>query len=179
MNDNEFPIRLPLAGTPAEAIFHRQLDEYSCGPACLTSIARLYGLAGDYDFYRAAAAPNSDVGTPAPHMQALGEKLFAGTYQKTGLDTYDGGIAIANIIQEEDHYVVFLKKEGERVIYYDPYEHELVIDKLDNVAWKSEKGSHDRWCMDFAPLPDNSIERWISLALPKAEPPRVLPGPRL
>lgn len=170
MDDDKLPIRIPIAGTAAGTIFYRQLDDYSCGPACLTSLARLYDFPGDYDFYRAAAAPNSDVGTPAAKMQALGEKLFAGTYQKTGLDTYDGGIAIANIIQGEDHYVIFLKKEGERVIYYDPYEHEFVIDKLENIAWKSEKGDHDRWCMDFAPRPGNSIAQWVNMAAPPPSP---------
>ena len=175
----ELPVRIPLAGTAADDFFVRQRDDYSCGPACLATVARIYALEGDYTFYRDAAQPDPNVGTSAARMQHLSESLLA-SHDKTGLDTYEGGIAIANIIQDEDHYVVFLKKDGDRAIYYDPYEHELVVDRMDNIAWLSEKGDHDRWCIDFAPLHGNSIDRWVDMALPKAPPaPRANPpGPR-
>ncbi len=173
---DELPIRIPLAGTAADDFFVRQQDDYSCGPACLATVAHIYGLGGDYAFYRDAAQPDPKVGTPAPRMQDLSKGLLS-SYSKTGLDTYDGGVAIANIIQGEDHYVVFLKKEGDRAVYYDPYEHELVVDRMDNIPWISEKGSHDRWCIDFAPVAGNSIEKWIGMTAPKAGPARMLRTP--
>lgn len=173
------PIRIPLAGTAADEFFVRQRDDYSCGPACLATVARIYRIEGDYHFYRDAAQPDPKVGTPAARMEALSAELLP-SFAKAGCGDYAGGIAIANIIQGEDHYVVFLKREGDRAIYYDPYEHELVIDRMDNIPWLSEKGDHDRWCVDFAPLPDNSIERWVDMALPTAVPPArpIPPGPR-
>jgi hypothetical protein len=177
---DDLPIRIPLAGSAADGFFVRQKDDYSCGPACLATVARIYGIEGDYAFYRDAAQPDPKVGTPETRMAALSEQLLP-SFTKAGCDSYEGGIAIANIIQEEDHYVVFLKKEDDRAIYYDPWEHELVIDKMENIAWLSQKGTHDRWCIDFAPIADNSIERWVDMALPKAAPQLRVPppGPRL
>ena len=170
------PIRIPLTGTAAADFFVRQRDDYSCGPACLATVAHIYGLDGDYAFYRDAAQPDPKVGTPAPRMQQLSETLLA-SHDRTGCDDYDGGIAIANIIQDEDHYVVFLKKDGDRAIYYDPYEHQLVIDRMDNIAWRSEKATHDRWCISFAALPGNSMERWIDMATPRPAPSLRAPPP--
>lgn len=178
MDKSETPIRIPLAGTPAEEIFTRQLDDYSCGPACLATVGNIYATGKDYTFYRNQAKPDPNDGTPEGRMTDLAKKLLP--FEGSGLDTYKGGVAIAHIIQDEGHYVVFLKQEGDRVLYYDPYEHELVIDKLSNVAWQSDHGDRDHWAMDFTPLPDNSIARWVDMALPKPLPPqfRAPPGPR-
>jgi hypothetical protein len=174
----ELPIRIPLAGTPVDEFFTRQRDDYSCGPAAMTTVAHIFGISGDYAFYRETVKPDPSVGTPAARMEDHCKKLLSST--TTGCDCYDGGVAIANVIQGEDHYVVFLKKDGDRAIYYDPWEHELVIDKMANISWLSEKGDHDRWCINFPPLPDNSIDHWVNMAQPAPAPQfrAPPPGPR-
>lgn len=164
---------LPLDGSALGALLSRQRDEFSCGPACMTSAAALYGATSfDYDKYRAALAPNPQTGSDNFDMAALAEKTLP--FVSSGEDCYQGGVAIANIIQEEGHYVLFLCREGGRVIYYDPYHHELVENDIDAVEWVSESGHLTKWCINLGPLEGNSIAKWRQLAqTPAAEtPPR-------
>lgn len=168
------PKRIPLTGTDGDAFFQRQLDDHSCGPACLTTVGRIYGADGTYAEIRAALNPDPDTGTPQERMATLGG-VFA-PLETTGAHTYTGGVAIANIMQEgEGHYVVFLAREGGEVLYYEPYHHELVIDHIDNIVWDcgtwdpgSDRASH--WTANYAPLDDNSFEKWLAMAETKQPP---------
>jgi hypothetical protein len=173
--------RIPLKGTKGDDFFVRQQDDYSCGPACLATVARIYDTGLDYRQCRAAARPDPDVGTEQSRMNDLCERFFP--TEGAGADAYGGEVAIARVMQGgEGHYVVFLKGEGEHVLYYDPYEHELVIDRLDNIEWSEGDGAFPRWTINFTPLPENSIVSWLALAAPKPEPraPKSAPrrGPR-
>jgi len=171
-------IHLPLNGSALGTLLTRQRDEFSCGPACMTSAATLYGVTNmDYDKFRAALSPNPQTGSDNFDMATLAEKTLP--FVSSGEDCYAGGIAIANIMQEEGHYVVFLCREGERVIYYDPYHHELVENDIDAVEWVSESGHLTKWCINLAPLEGNSIDKWRRLAqTPAADNRPEQPAPR-
>ena len=161
------PIRMPLAGTVGDTFFQRQEDDYSCGPASMTTVANIYGVEATYDAIRIALDPDPMIGTTVEKMAALSEFLMPMT--GAGERTYTGGVAIANMVQGgEGHYVVFLCKQGDDVIYYDPYEHELVIDDINNIEWHSGDGVLRNWTVNFAPLEDNSFARWMDMAKPKA-----------
>lgn len=154
------PCRLPLDRNDASLPFVWQKDDYSCGPACLTTIGNLYGVAtATYDTLRAILEPNTAVGSCNFKMTAVSRDFFPVTGD--GEDTYHGGVAVANIIQEkEGHYVVFLCREEDRVIYYDPYHHELVIDRLNDLEWISESKHLTRWSINYGPHKARSIQAW-------------------
>lgn len=172
------PKRISLTGTEGDAFFQRQLDDHSCGPACMTTIGRIYGATDSYETIRELLDPSPAAGTPQDRMAEVGGKLAP--LETTGAHTYTDGVAIANIMQEgEGHYVVFLAREDDQILYYEPYHHELVIDHVDNIVWDSgtwEPGSAraSHWTANYAPLNDNSFEKWLRLAADQNAP----PGPR-
>lgn len=159
------PVSYPLDGTPAGSLFLRQRDEYSCGPACLASAAAVYQIKQvDYDKFRTALKPHPQTGSDNFDMAAQAAAHLP--FVSAGEDIYAGGIAVANIIQEEGHYVLFLCREGGRVIYYDPYHHTLVEEDIAAIEWISESGHLKKWCINLAPITDNSLQRWRDMAAP-------------
>ncbi len=158
------PVSYPLDGTAAGRLFLRQRDEYSCGPACLASAAALYQItSADYDKFRADLRPNPRTGSDNFDMAAEAEKHLP--FVSAGEDIYQGGIAIANIIQEEGHYVLFLCREGARVIYYDPYHHVFIEDDIAAIEWISESGHLKKWCINLGEVGGNSLQRWRDMAM--------------
>lgn len=168
--------RIPLRGTNGDDFFVRQRDEYSCGPACLATVSHIYDIGFTYAQCRAEADPSPELGTGQSRMNAICERFFP--VEGCGAGTYTGGVAIARIMQGgEGHYVVFLKAEGGDVLYYDPYEHELVLDRFDNIEWSAGDAAFPFWTIDFMPLRDNTIDGWLALAAPKPAAPAPAPRP--
>lgn len=152
----------------ANAVFVRQQDDYSCGAACLATVARIYDVTGaDYDRLRNELLPDPSVGTSNADMETVSRRYLPVT--SAGERSYTGGIAIANILEDEGHYVVFLCRERDQVIYYDPYDHALVQDDIKNIRWVSEAEKSQEWAINFPPLAGNSIRKW-QMTLPKAGP---------
>ena len=157
--------------------FVPQRDDYSCGAACLATVARLYQMGtADYAAFRALLEPDPETGSCALKMAEISRGFLP--VESIGEDSYTGGIAIANITEDEGHYVVFLCRKGDRVIYYDPYEHDVLVKDIDQInwmsdpSWTSKTGYHlKRWSINFEPLPGNSFERWENLIKPKPVPP--------
>lgn len=159
--------RFPLAGTAGDALFVRQQDDYSCGPASLATVAKLYEVGLDYDEIRKLVQPSPVDGTSQPKIAEVAAKILP--FETAGEATYQGGIAVANIMQEgEGHYVVFLAKEGDKVVYYEPYWHELVVEDITKIEWHSGDNRVQKWSANFAPLKDMSIDDWLKYAEPKA-----------
>jgi|GEM_PF-1149388 len=155
------PEHLPLSGMQAEAFFTKQADAYSCGPACVASAAKLYGKTNVvYDDVRRQLSPDPVIGSKNEDVAELCKNRLP--FSSAGENTYTGGVAIANIIQDEGHYVLFLKQEGDDIVYYDPYHHELVVDKLNQVEWISESGHLKNWSINLQPLPDDFAAKTIA-----------------
>ncbi len=175
---NHDPKRIPLAGTVGNDFFVRQLDEYSCGPAALATVSKIYQLGLSYDELRFEADPDPLTGTSCEVMEAITANFFPA--ESAGENTYQGGVAVACIIQGgEGHYVVLLEKEGDKVLYYDPYEHELVIEKIANIDWHNGDHSNKNWTVNFTPLPKNSFDVWLAYAEPQTAAPKSAPkGPK-
>ena len=168
---NPKPQRIPLSGTKGDDFFVRQQDDYSCGPASLTTVANIYGAEIPYDKMRAIVKPDPKVGTAQEKIAEVAGKFLP--FDASGESTYKGGVAVGNIVQEgEGHYVVFLAREGDTVIYYEPYYHELVIDDIKNLEWHSGDGKLKQWAADFAPVENDSIENWLKYAEPKQPAPK-------
>ena len=120
-----------------EGLFFRQQDDYSCGPACIVTVAKIYGVSGlDYNDIRHEMGTNDDIGTPSQAMVEASQKYLP--FNAAGESIYSGGIAIARIFDEEDHYVVFLDLEKDQVLYYEPYDHVLVECDIQDIDWRSE-----------------------------------------
>lgn len=149
------PEHIPLAGTAAEKFFVRQQDNISCGPACLASAARIFGVTGTgYADFRALLNPDPEIGSLNEDLAGVCATVLP--YHSAGEHTYDGGVAVANIMFEgEGHYVLLLARAGCDVIYYEPFHHELVIDRIGNLDWISESGHLKKWSANLAPLPDD------------------------
>ena len=166
----------PIEGSALGALFVFQHDEFSCGPACLASAAALYGVSSpDYEKLRRLLNPNPQTGSDNFDMARVAEAHLP--FVSSGEDCYAGGVAIANIVQEEGHYVLFLCREGDRVLFYDPYHHELVEDDIGAIEWVSESGHLTKWCINLAPVENNSMAKWYGMAAapcakPAAKPPK-------
>jgi hypothetical protein len=161
------PYQLDLPAETADSFFVRQKDDYSCGPACLTSVARIFGTPDKtYDMFRNVLNPNTTVGSCNFKMAEVSAEHLP--FLQSGEDVYHNGIAVANIMQEEEgHYVIFLCHDGDKIVYYDPYHHQLVVDKLQNLEWISESKHLTRWSINYAPIENNSIDYWLAFAGPQ------------
>lgn len=173
------PQRFPLAGTAGDDLFTRQRDEYSCGPASVTTVCRLLGADGDYESIRNALTPSPETGTPPEAIAELSRRILP--CEGAGNRAWAGGIAIANVMLDgEGHYVVFLAREKDDVLYYDPYHHEFVLDGINNIEWSKGDGDRDQWAANFTTPEGNSIAGWLKYAEPKAPSPAPhVPPPRL
>lgn len=168
---NQKPHRIPLSGTKGDDFFMRQQDDHSCGPASLATVAKIYNVDISYDKMRGIVKPDPKVGTAQEKIEQVAGMFLP--FELAGENSYKGGVAVANIVQEgEGHYVVFLAREGDKVIYYEPYWHELVIDDIKNLEWHSGDGKLAKWAADFAPIENNSIESWLKYAEPKPQAPK-------
>lgn len=157
----QVPEFFPLAAD--NPVFVRQRDEYSCSVGALASVSNIYNRAAEYDALRQSLAPHPDIGVETERMLAEIEKRLPVT--AAGENVYKGGVAIAVIMQEgEGHYIVLLRQEKDRIAYYDPYHHRIVVDSKNNIEWISGDKRHKNWSVDFAELPDNSIRKWTQMA---------------
>jgi hypothetical protein len=170
-------IRIPLKDTAADAFFVRQLDDYSCGPACLATLSNIYESGLSYEECRDYANPDPAVGTDHNLMAFICDQYMP--FDSAGEGSYHGGVAIALVTQEnEGHYVVFLAQEKDKVVYYDPYHHELVVDSLKDVEWYSLSVGSAAWSANMARLEDNSIQRWLDMAKPRENTPAPAHPPK-
>ncbi len=159
--------RIPLQGTPVNDFFIRQPDEYSCGAACTATVARLFGqYKDDYAFFRQELAPNPGCGINNEDMISSSRNHLP--FDGAGEGAYSDGIAIANIMQNgEGHFVVFLCREKDQILYYDPYEHELIQAAEKDIPWVSETDKLQKWAINFKPVEGNSLSKWLSMLSPE------------
>lgn len=142
------------------SLFERQKDDISCGPACLASVAKLYGVLDvDYEFFRKLMNPDPAVGSCNIKMaEAASHHL---PFDSVGENTYKGGIAIANVLDRgEGHYILLLARKDDDVIYYDPYDHDIRKAPIASLEWVSESGHLRNWAINFAPQPERNFSYW-------------------
>jgi len=148
-----------------EKIFIYQRDDFSCGPACLATVALIYGKKDkDYDFFRDTLTPDPKIGSCNMQLAAAAAAHLGALAHGEGI--YEGGVAVANIIHppsREGHYVVMLDKKDDEIIYYDPYDHEIHIRKEQDIEWVSESGHLKNWAVVFPPVEDSGFDRWAGL----------------
>ncbi len=143
-----------------------QQDDHSCGPACLATVARLYkaDISLSYDFFRRLLNPSPTTGSDNLLMADIAKEHLP--FIAAAENIYHGGIAVANILHPENgegHYVVFLSKRNEDIIYYDPYDHEIHAEQEKNIQWLSETGHLKRWSINFLQIPNATWQTWIDL----------------
>ncbi|TNE31181.1 MAG: hypothetical protein EP349_04340 [Alphaproteobacteria bacterium] len=158
-----------------ENVFIYQRDDYSCGPACLATVSLILGKETDYDFFRQLLIPNPESGTRNSQLAAAAAAHLGAVSH--GEDSYRGGIAIANIIHppsRDGHYVVFLDKRDDKIIYYDPYDHEIHICLQDDIEWVSEEGHLEKWSVNFPPQEDADFDFWKSLQEAVHQQPKLI-----
>lgn len=145
-------------------LFVRQQDDISCGPACLATVANIYGQEGvGYALFRRLLEPDPKVGSCNFKLAEVSRLHLP--YHSAGEDCYARGIAVANITEDEGHYVVFLCMKGDEVMYYDPWDHKIFRKKIAALNWVSESGHLKRWAVNFRPKPENSFSLWESVRL--------------
>lgn len=155
-----------------DRVFIRQLDDRSCTPAACATIARLYDLPNEKDipFFRQALKTGFN-GTYIQHLRSAVRQLLPVT--KTGVDVYDGGVALACIRHKptgENHSVVFLAKKGSEVIYYDPCDHRIYHDNVRNMQRGVQGLPHERWTANMPAIKGTSFSFWKKLSVPNPYP---------
>lgn len=126
-----------------------QHDDVSCGPACAATVSAICGAGLDYEFWRKALQPGEGEGCDNDDFAAcLAARLPCAS---CGENTYEGGVAIANIIHDsgDGHYVVFLAEKDGAVIYYDPYDDALVETPLADINWRSGWTGLKNWALNI------------------------------
>lgn len=138
--------------------FHRQRDEYSCGPACMATVFSLAagGIKTDqissYAHFRKLMRPDPDYGTPQETMESIAQGHLP--YAQSGPNgTVLGGkvsiglvrywYMVAGTPESEGHYVVILDIKGhnraQTVTYYDPYDHRINQAPFEDFDWRAEQ----------------------------------------
>ncbi len=159
------PRHFPLDNTVGAEFFTRQKDGYSCGPACIASAANVYATGMSYDDVRKKLKPTNWGGTPQERMDSVSRDILP--YAHSGQHVYNGGVAVACIDHgDEPHYVLLLCRENDEVIYYDPYEHELVIDRFEALIWEPGYGFTPNWTLNFKEVEGNTIQKWLAYVAP-------------
>lgn len=149
----------------------RQRDDYSCGPACLSTIAALHGIGSvkSYDFFRGILQPRPAIGSHPHAMIAAAMENLPCTGAGEGV--YEDGLALGYIVYEKnkilpsflekatDHYVVFLGKKENKIVYYDPYDDRIYNRGLNKLKWHSTF----TW-----PFIDHTLRHWtVTFETPK------------
>lgn len=169
---NPIEIHISLKKTPNGIPFVKQEDGHSCAAACLATIINIYGIkSADYLSVCEILQPSPETGVENSSLAKAAQSFIPAACAGEGL--YEGGVAIANIMQgNEGHYVLFLCREKDQIMYFDPEENELVVKKQDDIRWEScwskgANGTLKQWSINFPPLPGNSFSYWENLAAGK------------
>lgn len=179
------------------------MDDFSCGPACLATIAHLSGVGAeyDYDYFRGLLAPRPRVGShPHDMINAARETL---PLIGAGDGVYKGGLALGYIVYEDntkiispdepeiDHYVVFLARKKDQVVYYDPYDNEVYSRSLSRMKWHSTYSwpgisrQMEHWAVTFETPKNLTFDFCAAAAVPhkrdkavqsKIKHPRLVPA---
>lgn len=139
----------------------RQNFNYSCGPACilalkdLISTNQIHQHSSDIEsFYSDEMFTLPEIGTCENNLTnfALHDDILKEYLIDSGENTYHGRVAIANIRNHRTgigHYVLFLKKQGDLIFYFDPVDGE-VYEKLESeINWENHNGSIKKWSLNF------------------------------
>lgn len=146
-------------------LFVSQKDDYSCGPACMATLAKLYGVSTfDYDSVRKDMRTNPIIGTTTTDMIDAVQKHLP--FANAGEGVYSGGIAIGLIFTGEAHYVVLLERQDEVVIYYDPYDHTLVKTNIADIDWRSDTENLQNFAITLKPPAKNPLDLSASTPVP-------------
>ena len=147
--------------------FIRQRDSFSCVAACCATIARLYGLpvSQDLEFFRSRLHTTPD-GVSMAKLEKLCRTVLPVT--SMGCNSYHGGVALGFIRHKPDgvdHAVVFLARNKDVLIYYDPYDHRVLRDTVGNMQRGSDRyDSYKTWTANFLPLAGADFEFWEAQA---------------
>lgn len=155
-----------------DRVFIRQLDDVTCTPASLTTIARLYDLPRELDFaFFKGELKTGFNGTFQTELRPVARKFLPVT--KSGIDVYDGGVALATIRHKPtgyNHSVVFLAKKGSEVVYYDPCDHKIYHDNIRNMQRGSQGLASERWTANMPKISGASFSFWKKLSVPNPYP---------
>lgn len=150
--------------TPHTDMLIPQSSEYTCGPACAATVAAIYGVERDYAFFCNALEPDPDIGTPEGDLAAVCRKYLPCT--DYGEESYRGGVSIAFIIHRpsgDEHYVVFLDRRGDDIVYYEPYDDDIVTKPISDIEWGAECGRLSNWSVNFTPIDGADFSTWEKL----------------
>lgn len=109
----------------------RQLKYYECGAACLKTVLGLGGETVPLSLFDNIC--NEKTGVETDSLAFMCEKVSK-NFVSSGENTYKKGmISIANItnpLSGIGHFVVFLRKKGKEVVYYDPLTNDIETGKI-------------------------------------------------
>lgn len=132
-------------------ILTRQSTDYTCGPAACSTLFKFLNLPAKTEEEMAVLLKtNSPNGTDT---DVLGDYLMNNCSAiSVGENTYTDGVAIANILNPytlRGHFVVFLKREGDCIWYYDPSIGEIKKKREVEIRWVSGDGKYNKWSVNY------------------------------
>lgn len=129
-----------------------QTDEYSCAVACVATVAAILSRTIAEEDIRRTLAPSPETGVGHADLVPYAQKHLGAT--DFGAGVYKDGPAIANILQDgHGHYVVFLDRRGDEILYYDPEHNALCVKKERDIDWRAEQERVAKWSINFEKPP--------------------------
>ncbi len=145
------------AAAPPWVYAVRQRTNYNCGPAVFTTVARLMGNHLDEADIAAACEAMPKVGTDNPTMESWARDNLP--VRSSGSDSYEGGLAIANIRRKQTgggHFVLFLGERDGMVRYFCPLYGTVETEPKDQIDWSDMSGAYPRWTINL----DSDADYW-------------------
>lgn len=130
--------------------FPRQKTRFTCGPATLSAVAQLFGKPVDEKTIAETLDAQDHVGTSHEEMERWAKENLP--VKSTGSNTYDKGLAIANIRNKDSgkgHYVLFLGRQANQIRYYCPLLGQTISAHEDEIDWMNGDGTLKNWSINF------------------------------
>lgn len=133
-----------------------QRKEYTCGIACLQTVARLLGKpVFPTVFMEKRLGTTARTGTPENKMAEWAKHRLP--LESVGENLWDGQLAIALVTRTDEdgtseaHYEVFLGRLNNRIVSWCPYLATLRFVRHDRMEWRTYLSNqyHVKWSLNF------------------------------
>ena len=146
MYEGIFKQELPVFGRTDSVALPIQKTAYTCGPACLSALAKFLGH--EIEEINIAQELDTKPKTGTCHDRLLGWAEVHFPLSASGCHSYRGGLGVANIINPYSgigHYVVLLGQRRDFIRYYCPSRGHVYTAHKDHIEWVNGSRTVHNW----------------------------------